>query len=988
MESDLVKELSRVERLIKRCDSEVQQLHQKKEKLKEKRNEMVARENRMRLLLEENSNELFIALSWMVEQGKTEEDLIAVQRFIQSPNPKSESIISLSVLAEEDVSKKVAPRFSLVTDSEQSISDSTQEFSVIDNLVQKYNTEVRQTYQEIGEKKEDRNEGFAMENRLKLLLDVDDDERYAGLSWMTEQGKTEEDLVVVKNFIRKPTLRSKEISDLSMSAEESISTKVVPKYFRVVCSEGDIRQFESKVHVVEVYSSFCVVLAPEAVLQNLQELYPVGKVHRNHTKAGPDSDRSPGQDQVPLTSEEETMIKVIQINTPVTQVVKDKILNTGAKILQPLGRGRFILSVPNTAVIDSLEKMAEFNKINPYDPKIDKGLQQLMDNVAGPDGNSSPARQPVEILESGEILFPGLLKVIFFTQEDRDSAAVALKSAHIAVVDQPRHDMLIVDLIEHSNWGQALKDIAKQRGLKAIEEEHPASLCIDRAVPLTVKGDVDNHNQQWFGNGEVIAIADSGLDDHHPDFEGQVLQVRDYTPYSYRTSHIIDSLGHGTHVAGIAVGTGEYSMQLNQKPIRGAAPSAKLFFQSLGNPGSIPADFYAFLTHAYNYKHEPRIRIHSNSWSEEGVNNYSHICYMLDEFVWDHKDFLVVIAAGNRGEHTINTDPWIDEKSITSPGTSKNCLTVGASEHNRCEEFSTTYGDMGFQYSPFNNKQIAESIDDVVAFSGRGPFEIDSPPESDDFQRYKPDVVAPGTFVLSTKSSKMLTSPDEIRRGISHYPPAPEHYVYMSGTSMATPLVAGSAALVRQYLREKKKVTDPSAALIKAIIIHSCQYISYQHPHKKSSRWIDNEQGWGRVNLDNFLDPQPPTQVIFDDQQQGLIEGERYEYNVEVSNGTVPIRVILVYTDYPGAELINNLNLTLHSPSGKYYVGNHREGDDSTKLQDNNNNVEGIVVESPETGTWCITVMGSDVSEGPQDFAIVASAGVRTGAELIPHKKS
>jgi serine protease AprX len=117
--------------------------------------------------------------------------------------------------------------------------------------------------------------------------------------------------------------------------------------------------------------------------------------------------------------------------------------------------------------------------------------------------------------------------------------------------------------------------------------------------------------------------------------------------------------------------------------------------------------------------------------------------------------------------------------------------------------------------------------------------------------------------------------------------------------------------------------------------------------------------------------------VIFEDQRQGLVTGDKYEYKIDVTDEAVPIRVILVYTDYPGANLVNNLNLILYSPSGKYHVGNHREHgvDDFTKLLDNANNVEGIVIESPETGLWKIVVLASDVSEETQDFAIVASGG-------------
>lgn len=124
--------------------------------------------------------------------------------------------------------------------------------------------------------------------------------------------------------------------------------------------------------------------------------------------------------------------------------------------------------------------------------------------------------------------------------------------------------------------------------------------------------------------------------------------------------------------------------------------------------------------------------------------------------------------------------------------------------------------------------------------------------------------------------------------------------------------------------------------------------------------------------MQRCLNPESPTSVLFLDEDDGLWTGEKREFDVEVVDASVPLRATLVYSDFPGEDLVNNLNLFAYGPQGNYFVGNDFTGPGSP---DPDNNVEGIVVENPNTGKWSIRVVAGNIPEGPQDFALVVSAG-------------
>ena len=239
-----------------------------------------------------------------------------------------------------------------------------------------------------------------------------------------------------------------------------------------------------------------------------------------------------------------------------------------------------------------------------------------------------------------------------------------------------------------------------------------------------------------------------------------------------------------------------------------------------------------------NKGYQEGARISSNSWGASDRGGYNQISSLVDDYIWRHKDYLVLYAAGNAGPGA---------QTVGSPGTAKNVLTIGASENNRPDQ-----GD------------DADDPNTMASFSSRGPT-TDG--------RLKPDVVAPGTWVLSVRAAQ---APDG-----SFWAPFNQDYAYMGGTSMATPLSAGGAAIVREWLNKARGIAAPSAALLKAVIINGATQLP-------GEQLASNNSGYGRLDLKNTLSA---NYVIMDDHVQGLQSGGTVSYTVQVvaagSQGTL-----------------------------------------------------------------------------------------------------
>jgi uncharacterized repeat protein (TIGR02543 family) len=479
------------------------------------------------------------------------------------------------------------------------------------------------------------------------------------------------------------------------------------------------------------------------------------------------------------------------------------------------------------------------------------------------------------------------------------------------------------------------------------------------------------------GKGQIVGVCDTGFDTGdlatvHEDVRGRIVAAFDVAG----DGDWGDPNGHGTHVVGSVLGDGTMS----GGDIKGVAYEAKLVIQggATNSAGKIrvPSD----LTELFGQTYTNGARIHSDSWGvgkkgETDVNaQYSASSRDFDKFMFEHPDMLIVNAAGNNGIDADPTDGVIDTGfSLVQEATSKNAMVVGASETYRTEgryamrmDWSGwTFEQNGttnecYPVSPINNDFITRPHDGVhqgmAAFSSRGPCRDG---------RTKPDIVAPGTGILS-----LLPQGEELAPKPSSSLYHDSHYCYKQGTSMATPLVAGAAALVRQWLAEEWDIANPDGATLKALLLAGAKSLSPGQYGTDKYREIpaaypNNVEGWGQANLRNTVEPRGGMLII---DGEVIANGETKRWFVGGKPG-IPLTIVMAYTDAPGdpaadqeaAKLVNDLDLTVLTPSRNTLRPNSLgSGRDSL------NNVEGvrIAAEDVEEGLYEIQIRAWSVPEG------------------------
>ncbi len=363
---------------------------------------------------------------------------------------------------------------------------------------------------------------------------------------------------------------------------------------------------------------------------------------------------------------------------------------------------------------------------------------------------------------------------------------------------------------------------AAERTIYRVWPDFRVEQFIDRSV-ATVKGDAALRSYQASGLGVAWAVADSGVNEHHPHFaqhanlQGDVAGLhKDFTeliPLSGKplsTSPLVDVQGHGTHVAGIvagALGPGDVlvgqhvvdeqnrerivSRQIEETcNLTGVAPMCRLVsLKVVDDDGSssvsavmaalhyvrtvVNADGKLPRVHGVNlslgYKFEAK-------WFACGQ---SPLCNEVDQLV--RSGVVVVAAAGNNGYGQVDLPDWGPTRvgltlTITDPGNAAGAITVGATHRDSPHTYGVSY------------------------FSSKGPTGDG---------RLKPDLVAPGERITSCAAGKVLRQLAPLAGGTV---PADDAACYIddTGTSMAAPHVSGAIAgflsIRREFIGQPEEV--------------------------------------------------------------------------------------------------------------------------------------------------------------------------------------
>lgn len=575
----------------------------------------------------------------------------------------------------------------------------------------------------------------------------------------------------------------------------------------------------------------------------------------------------------------------------------------------------------------------------------------------------------------------GDLDIVLFDSTYHQQFKDFIISLDLKIVKAEDNRFIISTDIENMENTDKLQKIIGLPYVRRIDPYSPKRLFNELAEGVTkVSLFRNNHNIQ--GNDQVIAIADTGLDTGVndqtilADFRGRIIAIHSIG----RLNDASDLNGHGTHVAGSVLGDGSCSNGI----VKGMAPKAKLVFQSLENSSgglTTPTN----LENLYEQAMNDGAIFHTNSWGDGchpvfgclNSGQYTEDSKYTDNFMFKNRNFLILFAAGNEGDRQNPTD-----RLVSPPGTSKNVITVGASENLRLLPHGDITLDINDSFgNPITIHDIdneADDINHIANFSSIGPVL---------HNRQKPDVITPGTWIISTRSSVCIEDWITGRR-VSHDKavgyglpngsifghgdknlPSPinfdssfsKDYMYSSGTSMSTPITAGACVIIRQYLVNLG--VQPSAALIKALLINGA--VNIGHPR--------NIQGWGMINLEKSL--LPGDSIKFDDSINNAIStGEINTYSVTVKSLPEPVVATMVWRDPPGDTIQNKLHFRLI---------NTNTGDVFTSEDENNiqNNVQKIVIQNPITSKYEVEIEGINITNGipelspavRQDYALVVS---------------
>ncbi len=471
-----------------------------------------------------------------------------------------------------------------------------------------------------------------------------------------------------------------------------------------------------------------------------------------------------------------------------------------------------------------------------------RNLEQALQNL--PDG--SPARDP--LVDQLDRLTTQLRTAI------RNEIQIRTGPSQLAA--QARWGLLGATKFKRHNLTNAVSCRMPATALAALQNDTEVGYVL-RDRQMEVRLDVStaaigapafwNTPLNITGTGVKVGVIDTGVTAAHLALTGAVTDQQVFhtaataAPLSesqYADDGTVnDNQGHGTHVAGIVASRGTPAFPNH----RGVARGASIVNLKAGYRTSTGggAMYYSDLLDAIDWGYfNANVTIFNYSFGGSATVDDPIENQILDDVIETYGIFFAA-AAGNGGV-------------VNVPGSAYNTTQVGAMD---------------------DKNTVSTSDDTVATFSSYGPT-----PGG----RSKPDIVAPGVAITSLLNDT-------------------SSFISRSGTSMATPHIAGSAALLRQ-----SGVLDPRA--IKALLIHSAS----------TAGWTTT-RGWGYVNLTNAAAQRTASSI------QSIPPATTRFYRLTHPGGTLKATMVWerFFTVVNGSAVsnFNNLDMTLYNRYNNAVVG-------------------------------------------------------------------
>jgi len=470
--------------------------------------------------------------------------------------------------------------------------------------------------------------------------------------------------------------------------------------------------------------------------------------------------RQPLPDQLPpsLRAGGDPGSYVVQATGLVDDAFRARLSGVGAQIVSYIPNNAYLVRA-SAAAARQLQTQPGVQAVLPFAP-VYKLKSELLAYAL--DAEPLPAGARLNVL-----IFPGAEAGVREDLQQRDAVVLAEERSPFG---------LVVTVAADPDW----LALARSPGVQLVELAHarqPANDLSRARLAVTEDPVTETNYLGLTGQGVRVGVNDFGVDATHPDLASRV--------FGADPGVLVDLRGHGTHVAGSIAGNGQMSLTVSNafgsinpattNQFRGMAPEATLFSQAVDQASDAELQQLTAGTNVF---------ISNNSWGYRGDHTYSLAAASYDAAVRDalpgvtgSQPVLFVFAAGNDGQ---GGDNGLGGRSgtIWSPATAKNVLTVGAVELER-DITNEVHQITGTGNTTSTNvttpwKEMTSSGNQVARFSSRGNVGVGI---EGDFGRVKPDVVAPGTFVISTRSSQW----DELE----YYNPTNRHNTTLTDQSLS-----------------------------------------------------------------------------------------------------------------------------------------------------------------------------------------------------------